>query len=469
MPELFYINPFHPFIERNGIRGILIDASTLLRIPDDAVLCRKAIMEGAPITMPDLVNELGNHTTRTLLEGHGILDYDPRGEDMFSRTRGLLSLSGDESHLVTLGRATVLILGAGAIGSHVAWMLSAYGIGRLVILDDDDVENSNLNRQLLYTMDDIGRRKVEALSDHLTQVRPDLEVTMLDMRLVSVEQLRGLIADIHPQAVVKALDTPEDASTWINTACVEAQVPYTTGGFVQLDAVVGPTYLPKRTPCLDCFIQPEESIQRLSGRGGTNSSMTEFAASLMTDEIIRIVTGRLPVEMARMTLRHSANGSIEHRPLEFVKRCSTCGATHTVRSRSIWRSIAALIWGLVLCSLPFLVTMPSWSMPRTLAYWAVCAGLTLCLPRAHRGAIIALTAIVYATLNYAMTLRFNAQILQLGSLPIPLAIARAVVGYVMEVCIAAMIMVVLAAFVQATAGLADRFLRQHPTPLEAEA
>ena len=119
MPELFYINPFHPFIERNGIRGILIDASTLLRIPDDAVLCRKAIMEGAPITMPDLVNELGNHTTRTLLEGHGILDYDPRGEDMFSRTRGLLSLSGDESHLVTLGRATVLILGAGAIGSHV--------------------------------------------------------------------------------------------------------------------------------------------------------------------------------------------------------------------------------------------------------------------------------------------------------------------------------------------------------------
>ena len=164
-------------------------------------------MEGAPITMPDLVNELGNHTTRTLLEGHGILDYDPRGEDMFSRTRGLLSLSGDESHLVTLGRATVLILGAGAIGSHVAWMLSTYGIGRLVILDDDDVETSNLNRQLLYTMDDIGRRKVEALSDHLTQVRPDLEVTMLDMRLVSVEQLRGLIADIHPQAVVKALLT----------------------------------------------------------------------------------------------------------------------------------------------------------------------------------------------------------------------------------------------------------------------
>lgn len=457
MGELYYFNPYYPFVEREGASSLLLSSDRLMIIPDNAVRCTQAIVKGTPITISELVDELGNHSARVLLENHVVIDDNIRGEDMFSRTRGLLSLSGHESDLTALDRATVLLLGAGAIGSHVGWTLTAYGVGHLVILDDDSVEASNLNRQLLYTQADIGRRKVEALSFRLREIRPDLRVTTLDERLTSTEQMRLLLAQHHPDAVVKALDTPEEVTSWINTACVEARVPYTTGGFVQLDAIVGPTYVPGRTPCLDCFEQPEVQTRRICGIGGTCSTATSFAASLVADEIVRALTGKNPVEAGRMTVRHATDGLIEHQHLNLVPRCGTCGARHRRQHQSPWRTVVAGIWGMSLCALPFLITLPSWTVVKTLWCWALCAGFTPLLPQRNRGVLVAAVAVVYSTLSFAMTLRFNPQILGIGGeLPVIMTLARVVVGYVITVSLGAMIMVALTAVVQALAALPAR-------------
>lgn len=463
MPELYYFNPFQPLIERGDESGILLGSSQILHLPDTATQCRSAILHGMPVTMKTVVGEIGNHTTRVLLDNHVLIDYDPHDEGLLSRTRGLLSLSGNESQLVTLARSTVLVLGAGAIGSHVAWILAAHGIGGLIILDDDVVEESNLNRQLLYTHDDIGRPKVEALADHLAQLRADLRVTAVRRRLMSTDQLRILIRECRPNGVIKALDTPSDVTQWINTACVEAHVPYTTGGFVQLDAIVGPTYVPGLTPCLNCYDAPAQNTRILAGRGGTSSSVTEFTAALVADEILRSLTGRMPVENGRMTVRHGATGRIEHRGLDLVAHCPVCGAHPDSIHDGWWRELMIPVWAIVMCALPFLITLPVWTAPMTLGYWGLCALLTLALPRTNRSAIVAVVAIVYAALNFAITLRFNAALLRVTHLPLIIAVARTVVDFVIMSCLAAMIFVVLAAAVQGIENAVRRLIRSaHP-------
>lgn len=452
MDELYYLNPYLPFVARDSSSWLMLSADTLVPVPDDATECRRALLDGSPVTMGTLVHELGNHTTRLLLEHHAVLDYEPHNDDTLARTRGLLSLSGNESYLERLAQATVLLLGAGAIGTHTAWILAAYGIRHLIILDDDEVEASNLNRQLLYTPADIGQRKVQVITRRLHELRPALTVTALDMRLTSADQLIGLIETYRPQAVVKALDTPEEATGWINTACVRTRVPYTTGGFLQQDAVVGPTYVPGRTPCLDCFENSAPPVHRLAGMGGTCSTVTSFTASLIADEVVRMLTGQQPVESGRMTVRHGTDGTIEHRSLALVSRCSTCRASHRLRPEPAWRYTAMVVWALCLCALPFLVTLPWWSLTKTLSYWGACAVGSLLLPRAHRNSLVAIIAVAYASLAFAMTVRFNPQVLGLQHLPALLAVARTVIGYVLTVSIAAMLMVVLASVVQVLAA-----------------
>lgn len=459
MAELYYFNPFRPLVERGGEPGLLLGSSRVLPLPDSASQCYGAIVHGTPVTMKDVVDELGNHTTRVLLDNHALLDYDPRDDGLLSRTRGLLSLTGAESQLVTLAHSTVLILGAGAIGSHVAWILAAHGVGHLIVLDDDDVEESNLNRQLLYTRDDIGRPKVEALVDHLMQLRDDLRVTGLRRHLTSTDQLRALIREYRPTGVVKALDTPHDVTHWINTACVEARIPYSTGGFVQLDAIVGPTYVPGRTPCLSCYETPVEETRLIAGRGGTSSSVTEFTAALVADEIIRSLTGAMPVENGRMTVRHGATGHIEHRQLNRVTHCPVCGSRANAVEDGWWRTLMVPLWATVMCALPFLITLPTWSVSLTLAYWSACTLLTTLLPRRNRAAIVAVVALIYAALNFAITLRFNPSLLGVSHLPLIIAIARAVIDFIMMSCLAAMVFVVLAAIVQSIEQVVGRRLR----------
>ena len=99
---------------------------------------------------------------------------------------------------------------------------------------------------------------------------------------------------------------------WINTVCVEARILYSTGGFVQLDAIVGPTYVPGRTPCLSCYETPVEETRLIAGRGGTSSSVTEFTAALVADEIIRSAV--LPIRWVHGFLWWVPCGACAFRP-----------------------------------------------------------------------------------------------------------------------------------------------------------
>ncbi|MDH3831364.1 MAG: HesA/MoeB/ThiF family protein, partial [Gammaproteobacteria bacterium] len=79
--------------------------------------------------------------------------------------------------------AHVAIIGAGGLGSPVAMYLASAGVGQLTMVDDDDVELSNLQRQLLHTDSDIGRTKVDSAAETLHAINPDVRVNTLASRL----------------------------------------------------------------------------------------------------------------------------------------------------------------------------------------------------------------------------------------------------------------------------------------------
>ena len=223
---------------------------------------------------------------RVLLTGEPL----PR-EGRFSRQMGFLSFFGDDAHRQqdVLANANVLLLGAGAVGSHVLWNLAAIGVGRITVVDFDTVEESNLNRQIMYWPEDIGRVKVEVICERIGAFNPGIRVTPVVKKIESLQD----IADLLPghDLVVKSIDTPVESNDWVNEVCVKAGVPYITGGFLDNMGVVGPIYIPDAgSHCLACLEEPP--LSRVFGTGPTFAPLTTIVSSMIAMHAFKILVGR---------------------------------------------------------------------------------------------------------------------------------------------------------------------------------
>jgi molybdopterin-synthase adenylyltransferase len=151
-----------------------------------------------------------------------------------------------------LRRARVVVLGCGGLGSWTAWSLACLGVGTLVLVDDDVVEATNLNRQLLFGTGDLGRPKAEVARERLLGFDPALDVVALERRVRGPADVERLAAGAD---VVLALadSPPYDIARWIDEGCRRARVPHVSAG--QLPPIVraGPFVVPGVTPCLRCF------------------------------------------------------------------------------------------------------------------------------------------------------------------------------------------------------------------------
>ncbi len=159
-----------------------------------------------------------------------------------------LRVWGKEAQL-KLKKAKVLIVGVGGLGSPVAIYLTAAGIGKLVLVDDGVLELSNMNRQILYTTEDLGKPKVYVAAERLRKLNPNVEIEAIKARL-DEELAYKLVKDVD--VVVDALDNWETRLI-LNKACVENRKPLVHAGvegwYGQLMTVI-----PGKTPCLNCIM-----------------------------------------------------------------------------------------------------------------------------------------------------------------------------------------------------------------------
>ncbi|GFJ87277.1 HesA/MoeB/ThiF family protein [Phytohabitans rumicis] len=155
-----------------------------------------------------------------------------------------------------LKRAKVVVLGVGGTGGSAALALAASGIGHLHCVDADVVELSNLNRQILYTEDDLGKAKVEATVARLRRLNSDIEVTGEQRRIGSQQDIADVIEGCD--VLAQCADQPADIRRWANLACLTAGIPWADGGYRGPMLTAG-GYQPGVGACWECLREAEST------------------------------------------------------------------------------------------------------------------------------------------------------------------------------------------------------------------
>jgi adenylyltransferase/sulfurtransferase len=141
-------------------------------------------------------------------------------ESAYYRRQLILSEFGPEAQ-AKLKKSKVLVVGAGGLGSPALLYLAGAGIGNLIIMDADTVNYHNLHRQLLYTTEDVGKRKVEVAADHLHKVNPHINITPIPEYL-TIENVRHMVSGVD--VVIDATDNFETRFV-LGKITAELQVP----------------------------------------------------------------------------------------------------------------------------------------------------------------------------------------------------------------------------------------------------
>lgn len=239
-----------------------------------------------------------------------------------------------------LRQAKVTVLGLGGLGSYVALALVALGVGDVLLVDYDHVELMNLNRQILYTDDDIGRLKTDASADRLRRVNPHVNITTRTMKVDGVESARSIMAG--RDFIVCAADRPRiQLYTWLNEAALAEGITWLRGaqGGMTVNLMM---HVPHQTACFECIEQDgrerfpwSEAVKRylmdVIGDRTLNPCMAPLAGmigNLAALESVKYLTGMAePTILGSMLIFDLQRLSVEFITPERLADCAVCAAT----------------------------------------------------------------------------------------------------------------------------------------------
>lgn len=208
-------------------------------------------------------------------------------EEEKRRYSRLIAIDGIGSEgIERLSRATVLIVGCGALGSMAAMQLAAAGVGHLRIVDFDTIDISNLQRQFFYSTSETGKKKAWVLANRIKDLNPCVEVKAYD-DMFSVGNASWLLEGCD--FVVEATDNPA-SMTLIDKICSDAGIAYVLAGVSGFSGQVC-TCLPGHRRYSDIFPDISESGFLPCSMGGVSGQAAAVAASIQVAETIKALIG----------------------------------------------------------------------------------------------------------------------------------------------------------------------------------
>jgi len=226
-----------------------------------------------------------------------------------------------------LRRSRVVVLGCGGLGSWTATGLALAGVGHLTLVDDDTVELSNLNRQLLFRASDVGRRKTDAAKESLTAINPDLQVAIVEKRVETATEIAALAAEAD-FLVMTADHPPYELARIVNRACISTGTPWISAGQIPPLIRIGPLIIPGQTPCHECqersFRQEYPQYEALISHRTENPTdastlgpASGAIGSLIAMEAIHHLTGTVdPATLGQAMLMDLRTFQVEFEPVE---------------------------------------------------------------------------------------------------------------------------------------------------------
>ncbi|TLF61647.1 ThiF family adenylyltransferase [Nonomuraea sp. KC401] len=230
--------------------------------------------------------------------------------------------------------ATAVVCGVGGIGGWVALALAVAGVGRIRLCDFDRVERSNLTRQVVFRVGDVGAPKVEAAAARLREANPYVEVETFDRRIGGAGDLEDVVAGADVVVSAADLPTPNDVAGWVSEACWP-RVPHIMGtGYAYHIGVLGTSIVPGQTACWAC-VRAEtfadhgrvgmETVVGKREKAGAMGALCGLVGNILAWEAIRLIAGLPPALGGRWS-------EVDFWPLEIRSRavprrpgCPTCG------------------------------------------------------------------------------------------------------------------------------------------------
>ena len=238
-----------------------------------------------------------------------------------------VGLAGQEK----LGAARVLVVGAGGLGSPVLAYLAAAGIGRLGIVDDDEVDVTNLQRQILYSTGDVGKPKAATAAERLHALNPQVALDVLPVRL-NATNAREIVRLYD--VVVDGTDT-FGARYLINDACVLEGKPDVYGSIFRFDGQVSVFGAPDG-PCYRCLYPepPPPELVPNCAEGGVLGVLAGMIGTWQASEALKLVLGIGTPLIGRLLLVDALDARVRDVRIKRDPACPLCGDAPTLRDVS---------------------------------------------------------------------------------------------------------------------------------------
>ena len=227
-----------------------------------------------------------------------------------------------------LGRSSVLVVGAGGLGSPALLYLAAVGVGRIGVVEPDRVELSNLNRQILYTEADLGRPKAEVARERLLALNPHIEVEAYP------ERFSAALADRLVPEYDLLLDASDNFPTryLANDAAVIHDRPLVHGAVYRYEGRVSVFHY-QGGPCYRCLF-PRPPRRPAGGEAGVLGTLPGVIGALMAAEAVKVLLGLGEPLSGRLLIYDTLHA--EFRRLSFPRdpACPVCGESPSIEKLS---------------------------------------------------------------------------------------------------------------------------------------
>ncbi len=244
-------------------------------------------------------------------------------EQLLRYSRHILLSEFDVQGQQRLLNSRVLLVGLGGLGCPVAMYLAASGVGELVLADNDEVDLSNLQRQIAHTTVDIGKLKVESAKQSIMALNPDINITSI------TERLGGQLLSEQVQAADVVVDASDNFSTRfeINRACVEHGVPLVSGAAIRSEGqLIVFDSRDNSSPCYRCLYDDNVNDDDLScSESGVLAPLVGVIGSMQALETVKLLAGYGHSLLGKLFIFDAYTMLMRTLTVERMAGCPVCG------------------------------------------------------------------------------------------------------------------------------------------------